>query len=104
MVETKEVQVTPENQGKPVEAMFELSQETPGLFSYELRVTPLQSEATLMDNRAPLLLRVLDRKIKILLVEGGRSVRVIRRRPRVHMLFTMWKKCCQMIRWPTFRW
>ena len=50
--------------------MFELSQETPGLFSYELRVTPLQSEATLMDNRAPLLLRVLDRKIKILLVEG----------------------------------
>ena len=70
VVDTKEVQVTPENQGKPVEAMFELSQETPGLFSYELRVTPLQDEATLMDNRAPLLLRVLDRKIKILLVEG----------------------------------
>ncbi len=69
-VATQEVQVTPESQGKPLEAMFELSQETPGLFSYELRVTPLKSEATLMDNRAPLMLRVLDRKIKILLIEG----------------------------------
>jgi len=69
-IQTQEVQVTTENQGKPCEAMFELAQETPGLFSYELRVTPLQGEATLMDNRAPLLLRVLDRKIKILLIEG----------------------------------
>ena len=70
VVGTKEVQVTSENQGQPLEAMFELAQEQPGLFSYEVRVTPLQGEATLMDNRAPLLLRVLDRKIKILLVEG----------------------------------
>ena len=70
VVDTKEVEATGESQGKPLEAMFELAQDTPGLFSYELRVTPLQGEATLMDNRAPLLLRVLDRKIKILLIEG----------------------------------
>ena len=52
------------------EAQFMISETEPGLYRYSVRVAELADEATAADNRATLLCRVVDRPIKMLLVEG----------------------------------
>ena len=52
------------------ETTFSVSQTEPGLYRYEVRVVPIEDEATVADNRSTLLLRVVDRPIKMLLIEG----------------------------------
>lgn len=52
------------------DATFGISQEQPGLYRYEVRAGEVSGEATLADNRSTLMFRVVDRPIKILLVEG----------------------------------
>ena len=51
-------------------ASFNISQPQPGLYRYEVVVKPIDDEATQADNRSTLLFRVVDRPIKMLLVEG----------------------------------
>jgi hypothetical protein len=73
MVESAEVNVPqPSNAASDqiTEATFNLQQNKTGLYRYEIRVTDLPDEATAADNRATLLFRVVDRPIKMLLVEG----------------------------------
>ncbi len=52
------------------EATFNLSQSAPGLYRYEVRIVGSPGEATTADNRSTILFRVVDRPIKMLLVEG----------------------------------
>ena len=52
------------------EVTFNLAQTDPGLYRYEVRAAGLEGEATVADNRSTLLFRVVDRPIKMLLVEG----------------------------------
>ena len=53
-----------------VEAVFRVSHKAPGLYRYEVRADALPGEVTTVNNSAPLLLRVVDQPIRVLLLEG----------------------------------
>ena len=67
-VESREVTLNQANQS--IQTSFNISQPDPGLYRYEVVVKPIDDEATEADNRSTLLFRVVDRPIKMLLVEG----------------------------------
>lgn len=52
------------------EVRFQVAQDKPGLYRYELRAEPIQGEVGLGNNAAPLVLRVVDRPVRLLLLEG----------------------------------
>ncbi|MBN1911749.1 MAG: hypothetical protein JW818_18555 [Pirellulales bacterium] len=52
------------------EALFEVAQSKPGLYRYEIRAGKLPGEITDANNRATLLLRVVDQPVRVLLLEG----------------------------------
>ena len=52
------------------EEVFQVSQKTPGLYRYEIAADPLRGEVTTLNNKAGLLLRVVDQPIRVLLLEG----------------------------------
>ena len=66
-IATKEVQL---DNRLSAEAQFSISDSKPGLYRYSVRVAKLPGEATVADNQATLLCRVVDRPVKMLLVEG----------------------------------
>jgi len=66
-IESREVTLNGSNQ---TQTSFNISQPQPGLYRYEVVVKPIDDEATEADNRSTLLFRVVDRPIKMLLVEG----------------------------------
>ena len=53
------------------EAAFSVSEAKPGLYRYEVRVDPAPGEVTTVNNYASFLLRVTDRPIRVLLLEGA---------------------------------
>jgi hypothetical protein len=53
-----------------VEEVFHVSHKVPGLYRYEVRADALPGEVTTVNNSAPLLLRVVDQPIRVLLLEG----------------------------------
>ena len=67
VVEKRDVALKPDD---AVEEVFYVSQEKSGLYRYEVRATALPNEATTVNNSAPLLLRVIDQPIRVLLLEG----------------------------------
>ncbi len=52
------------------EVRFEVTQSKPGVFRYEVTVEPLPEEVTRANNTAMLMLRVIDRPVRVLLLEG----------------------------------
>lgn len=52
------------------EEVFQISQKSPGLYRYEIRAEVLPGEVTPLNNTAPLVLRVVDQPIRVLLLEG----------------------------------
>jgi len=67
IIEEKDFVAPPEGYG---EVTFELGQDAAGLYRFEVRAIPVADEATVDDNRSTLLLRVVDRPVKVLIVEG----------------------------------
>jgi hypothetical protein len=53
-----------------VDAEFKIKQEKPGLYRYEVRAEPLPEEVSRANNSATLLLRVVDKPVRVLLLEG----------------------------------
>jgi hypothetical protein len=53
-----------------VEEVFHVSHKEPGLYRYEVCAEALPGEVTTVNNSAPLLLRVVDQPIRVLLLEG----------------------------------
>jgi hypothetical protein len=53
-----------------VEEVFHVSHKTSGLYRYEVRADALPGEVTTINNTAPLLLRVVDQPVRVLLLEG----------------------------------
>ena len=53
-----------------VEEVFYVSHKSSGLYRYEVRADALPGEVTTVNNTAPLLLRVVDQPIRVLLLEG----------------------------------
>ncbi len=53
-----------------VEEVFTVSHKTAGLYRYEVRADALPGEATTVNNTAPMLLRVVDQPVRVLLLEG----------------------------------
>lgn len=53
-----------------VEEVFYVSHKKPGLYRYEIRADALPGEVTTVNNAAPLLLRVVDQPVRVLLLEG----------------------------------
>jgi len=49
---------------------FMLAEEAAGLHRYEIRAKPLPGEVTPMNNAVPLLVRVIDEPVRVLLLEG----------------------------------
>ncbi len=66
-VERRDVKLKPND---TVEEVFYLSHKTAGLYRYEVRADALPGEATTVNNSAPLLLRVVDQPVRVLLLEG----------------------------------
>ena len=66
-LERRQVTTTPDGQA---DAKFVVRQNDPGVFRYEVRVEPFESEITQVNNYASFLLRVVDEPIRVLLVEG----------------------------------
>jgi hypothetical protein len=52
------------------EVRFEVSQEKPGIYRYEVRADAVPGEVSLVNNTAVLQLRVVDEPIRVLLLEG----------------------------------
>jgi hypothetical protein len=52
------------------EVRFDVSQEQPGVYAYDVRVEPYPGEVTLANNSAAYLLRVVDQPVRVLLLEG----------------------------------
>jgi hypothetical protein len=52
------------------EQTFEVKQEKAGLYRYEVLADPLPGEVTAANNSSPLLLRVVDQPVRVLLLEG----------------------------------
>jgi hypothetical protein len=57
-------------QRESTEVVFQVGQEKPGLYRYELRAEPLPGEASQTNNTAPLSLRVMDKPVRVLFLEG----------------------------------
>jgi len=53
-----------------VEEVFYVSHEQSGLYRYEAHAEPLPAEAVTVNNTAPMVLRVVDQPIRVLLLEG----------------------------------
>jgi hypothetical protein len=53
-----------------VEEVFYLSHKTPGLYRYEVSADALPGEVAAVNNSSPLLLRVVDQPVRVLLLEG----------------------------------
>ncbi|MGD0094287.1 MAG: vWA domain-containing protein, partial [Planctomycetota bacterium] len=68
VIEKKKIRFAAGVAETPVE--FTVSQETPGLYSYEIAVPPLPGEALVTNNRRRFALRVVNERIRILLLEG----------------------------------
>jgi hypothetical protein len=66
-VERRQVLIPP---SETTEVRFELQRNKVGLYRYEVRAEPLPGEVSLVNNTAPLLLRVVDQPIRVLLLEG----------------------------------
>jgi hypothetical protein len=67
-VERKSVALPTQN--GTVDAEFKVKQEKPGLYRYEVRAEPLPEEVSRANNAATLLLRVVDKPVRVLLLEG----------------------------------
>ena len=52
------------------ETRFEVSQDKPGLYRYEVRVAPLPGEISTVNNTATFVLRVVNEPVRLLLLEG----------------------------------
>ena len=52
------------------EQVFNVKQDAAGLFHYEVMADPLPGEVTAANNSSPLLLRVVDQPVRVLLLEG----------------------------------
>ncbi len=52
------------------EQVFNVKQDAAGLFRYEVLADPLPGEVTAANNNSPLLLRVVDQPVRVLLLEG----------------------------------
>jgi len=52
------------------EVQFQITEDANGLYRYRMEVAPLGEEVTPADNRATLLMRVIDQPIRVLLLEG----------------------------------
>ena len=52
------------------EQVFNVKQDAAGLFRYEVLADPLPGEVTAANNSSPLLLRVVDQPVRVLLLEG----------------------------------
>lgn len=52
------------------EVHFEVFQDDPGLYRYEVEVEPFHGETSLFNNKAVYMLRVVDQPIRVLLLEG----------------------------------
>lgn len=66
-IERRDVELKPDG---TTEATFYVTQEAAGLYRYELRADPLPEEVTDLNNRATLLVRVIDQPVRVLLLEG----------------------------------
>ena len=66
-VERREVILKPND---AVESVFYVSHKQSGLYRYEVRAESLPGEVTNVNNMAPLLLRVVDQPVRVLLLEG----------------------------------
>ncbi len=67
VIETRDVELLPHRGG---EETFHVSQESSGLYRYEIAAEGLPGEVTGVNNRATLLLRVVDKPVRVLLLEG----------------------------------
>ena len=67
VVEKRDVALRPDD---AVEEVFYVSHKQSGLYRYEVRAEALPGEAATANNAAPLLLRVIDQPIRMLLLEG----------------------------------
>lgn len=52
------------------EVRFQVGQEKPGIYRYEVRAEPVPGEVSLANNAALLVLRVVDQPVRVLLLEG----------------------------------
>jgi hypothetical protein len=66
-VARRTVQLSPTG---PSDVHFMIAQDQPGLYSYEIRATPLAGEVSQANNSASYLLRVVDEPIRVLVLEG----------------------------------
>ncbi len=67
VVGRRDVEVFPDGE---TEAKFEITREEVGLYRYELSADELPGEVTGVNNTATLLLRTIDRPVRVLLLEG----------------------------------
>ena len=67
IIDEREVELLPDSQ---VEETLKVRQETVGLYRYDVEIEPIEKEVTDLNNRATLLLRVIDEPVRILLLEG----------------------------------
>ncbi len=67
VIERRDVKLVPDG---ATEEVFEITGKTAGLYRYELRAEQLPEEVTAVNNRATLLLRVVDQPVRVLLLEG----------------------------------
>ncbi len=66
-VERRDVALKPD---AVVEEVFYVSHQQSGLYRYEAHAEPLPAEVVTVNNTAPMLLRVIDQPIRVLLLEG----------------------------------
>ncbi len=66
-VEQRDVELAPDG---VAEEVFEVARKKTGLYRFEFRAEPLADEITDVNNAATLLLRVVDRPVRVLLLEG----------------------------------
>lgn len=67
VLERRQVELFPDGL---TEETFDVTQKTPGLYRYEIEADPLPGEVTAVNNGATLLLRVIDKPVRVLLLEG----------------------------------
>jgi hypothetical protein len=53
-----------------VEVVFQVGQDKPGVYRYEVRAEPLPGEVSVSNNSATLMVRVVDKPVRVLLLEG----------------------------------
>jgi hypothetical protein len=65
-IDRRQVTLTKET----VEVTFQVGQDKPGVYRYEVRAEPLPGEVSLSNNSATLMVRVVDKPVRVLLLEG----------------------------------